>query len=162
MTLNCSHHLGLQVSTFSEDQNTSCALFVLETRCPCSVSDFFWTKNRSVSRYKLVDNFTGEDFSAEDALQIGFVSRISKSESQLFEEANQIISKIIANSPVAVSVTKSSLNYSRDHTVREGLDHVALTNSAALMSDDLVKSFMMTSGAGEAAEFAPLQPHSRL
>ena len=106
--------------------------------------------------------FTGEDFSAEDALKIGFVSRISKSESHLFEEANHIISKIIANSPVAVTVTKSSLNYSRDHTVREGLDHVALTNSAALMSDDLVKSFMMTSGAGGAAEFAPLQPHSRL
>lgn len=106
--------------------------------------------------------FTGEDFSSEDALNIGFVSRISKSESELFKEANQIISKIIANSPVAVTVTKSSLNYSRDHTVREGLDHVALTNSAALMSEDLVKSFMMTSGGRGAAEFAPLQPHSRL
>ncbi len=106
--------------------------------------------------------FTGEDFGCEEALRLGFVSRVSNSESELMEEANRIISKIIQNSPVAVSVTKSSLNYSRDHTVQEGLDHIALTNSAALMSDDLVKSFMMTSGAGEAAEFAPLQPHSRL
>ena len=105
--------------------------------------------------------FTGEDFSAQDALKIGFVSRISSDESELFDEANQIISKIVANSPVAVTVTKSSLNYSRDHTVKEGLDHVALTNSSALMSDDLVKSFMITSGVGT-AEFAPLQPHSRL
>lgn len=106
--------------------------------------------------------FTGEDFGCDEALKLGFVSRVSSSESDLIEEANQIISKIIQNSPVAVSVTKSSLNYSLDHTVQEGLDHVALTNSAALMSDDLVKSFMMTSGAGEAGEFAPLQPHSRL
>ena len=107
--------------------------------------------------------FTGDDFSSEDSLKIGFVSRISNSDSQLFEEAKVVISKIIANSPVAVAVTKSSLNYSRDHTVREGLDHVALMNSSALMSDDLVKSFMMTSSrSGEAAEFAPLQPHSRL
>jgi len=105
---------------------------------------------------------TKDDFTSEDALKIGFVSRISNSESQLFDEVNQIISKIIVNSPVAVTVTKSSLNYSRDHTVREGLDHVAVMNSSALMSDDLVKSFMMTSRAGEAAEFAPLQPHSRL
>jgi len=106
--------------------------------------------------------YTGNDFSSEDALKLGFVSRISNSESQLFDEVNQVISKIIANSPVAVTVTKSSLNYSRDHTVREGLDHVALMNSSALMSDDLVKSFMMTNRAGEAAKFAPLQPHSRL
>ena len=106
--------------------------------------------------------FTGEDFSADDALKIGFVSRISSSENQLIEEANKIISKIVANSPVAVSVTKASLNYSRDHTVREGLDHIATMNSSALMSEDLVKSFMISSGAGESAEFAPLRQHSRL
>lgn len=106
--------------------------------------------------------FTGEDFSADDALKIGFVSRISSSENQLIEEANEIISKIVANSPVAVSVTKASLNYSRDHTVREGLDHIATMNSSALMSEDLVKSFMISSGAGDSAEFAPLRQHSRL
>lgn len=54
-----------------------------------------------------------------------------------------------------------SLNYSRDHTVSEGLEHVALHNSTALMSDDMIKSFMITGGAGDVI-FAPLQSHSRL
>lgn len=106
--------------------------------------------------------YTGADFSSEDALKIGFVSRISYSSNQLFEDVNKIITKIIANSPVAVTVTKSALNYSRDHTIREGLDHVAILNSSALMSDDLVKSFIKSSEAGEVAQFAPLRPHSRL
>lgn len=37
-----------------------------------------------------------------------------------FDIANQIASK----SPVAVQGTKLSLNYSRDHTVEEGLNHI--------------------------------------
>jgi delta(3,5)-delta(2,4)-dienoyl-CoA isomerase len=52
------------------------------------------------------------------------------------------ICKLIAsNSPVAVAVTKSSLNYSRDHSVQEGLEHIASANSMALLMDNLVVSF---------------------
>ena len=53
-----------------------------------------------------------------------------------------------------MTVTKASLNYSRDHTVAEGLGHIALQNSSSLMSEDLVKSFMMSGGAA-AIQFAP-------
>ena len=63
---------------------------------------------------------------------------------------------------MAVEVTKASLNYSRDHTVAEGLEHIALQNSSALMSEDLVKSFMMSSGSAADVQFAPMQAQSRL
>lgn len=102
-----------------------------------------------------------DDFNAEDALGIGFVSRISKTNNDLLNAANDICKRISRNSPVAATVTKASLNYSRDHTVAEGLEHVALHNSTALMSEDLVKSFMISGGAAE-AQFAPLHAHSRL
>ena len=102
-----------------------------------------------------------EDFNSRDALQIGFVSRISKTNDDLIDIANDICRTISRNSPVATSITKMSLNYSRDHTVAEGLEHVALHNSTALMSDDLIKSFMITGGTGD-VNFAPLQSHSRL
>jgi len=39
---------------------------------------------------------------------------------------------IASKSPVAVSATKMSLNYSRDHSVQAGLDHIATINSAML------------------------------
>ena len=103
-----------------------------------------------------------DDFNAEDALKIGFVSRISKTNDDLMNTANEICQRISRNSPVAVTVTKASLNYSRDHSVSEGLEHVALHNSTALMSEDLVKSFMMTSGGNADVQFAPMHSHSRL
>lgn len=100
-------------------------------------------------------------FNARDALQIGFVSRVSKSNDNLIDIANEICHKISRNSPVASSITKMSLNYSRDHTVAEGLEHIALHNSTALTSEDLMKSFMITGGADD-VNFAPLQAHSYL
>jgi hypothetical protein len=62
---------------------------------------------------------------------------------------------------VAVAVTKASLNYSRDHSVQEGLEHIALQNSSALMSEDLMKAFLRRGGDLE-AQFAPLAAYSRL
>ena len=102
-----------------------------------------------------------DDFTAEDAFKIGFVSRVSKSSDGLMGVANDVCRRITRNSPVAVAVTKSSLNYSRDHSVDEGLSHIALQNSSALMSEDLAKSFMMAGGQPD-AQFAPIPSHSRL
>ena len=53
------------------------------------------------------------------------------------KEAIKMATFIASKSPVAVVATKSSLNYSRDHSVQAGLDHVALLNSAMLQTDDL-------------------------
>lgn len=97
---------------------------------------------------------------ADEAERIGFVSRVSKRDDNLFDTTNDIVSKIIRNSPLAVSVTKSSLNYSRDNSVADGLNHIALQNSVALMTDDLVKSFM--AGSGDSVDFNPLLQNSRL
>ena len=38
--------------------------------------------------------------------------------------ALDVAEQIANKSPVAVQGTKISLNYSRDHTVQEGLDHI--------------------------------------
>ena len=102
-----------------------------------------------------------EDFYAQEALQMGFVSRVSETDDDIIGAASEICRKIIQNSPIAVAVTKSSLNYSRDHTVRDGLEHIALQNSSALMSEDFRKSFIMIGGATD-VQFSPLKSHSRL
>jgi len=78
--------------------------------------------------------FTGEVFSAQEALRIGFVSRISD---RLMLDALKLAKIIAANSPVAVVGTKRSLVYSRDHSVADGLEHVAAHNTSALMTDDI-------------------------
>jgi len=107
--------------------------------------------------------YTGENFDSIEAARLGFVSRVSPSDQGLIDVAMDICQRIANNSPVAVQGTKLSINYSRDHTVKEGLEHIASHNAAALMTNDLLDSFMASSsGNGETAEFQLMLPHSKL
>lgn len=54
-----------------------------------------------------------------------------------------------------------SLTFSRDHTVMEGLDHIASHNAMALMTDDMAASFGSVA-RGEEATFHDLPKFSRL
>ena len=99
---------------------------------------------------------TGEDFDAQEAWRIGFVSRLSE---RVWEDAVEVACRVAALSPVAVVGTKASLNYSRDHSVLEGLQHVAMHNALALMTRDL------GIGGGDTTRpdvFEDMAPHARL
>jgi enoyl-CoA hydratase/carnithine racemase len=105
--------------------------------------------------------YTGEDFDGIEAERIGLVSKLSKSQDDLIAVGLEICKNIVRNGPVAVQGTKVSLNFSRDHSVREGLEHVAMYNSAALMTSDLSASFI-ASTSGTTPEFSNMLPHARL
>jgi enoyl-CoA hydratase/carnithine racemase len=102
---------------------------------------------------------TGEDFDAMEAARLGFVSRICP---DLMGAAMNVCERIARNSPVAVHGTKYSLNYSRDHSVKEGLDHIASYNAAALMTNDLMASAAALSNQSTSGLFDPMLPYSRL
>lgn len=80
---------------------------------------------------------TGRDFGADEAMQRGLVQEVLDNPADLVKRASQLAQEIAANSPLAVMATKASLNYSRDHSVTEGLDHVRLMNQAFLQAPDL-------------------------
>lgn len=104
---------------------------------------------------------TGDDFGSTVALKMGLVSAVATNQQDLMQMALSMCKRIASNSPVAVVGTKLSLNYSRDHTVQEGLDHIATHNAMALMSDDLMASFAASASKSEAT-FENLLPHSKL
>ena len=56
--------------------------------------------------------------------------------------AEELAEEIASKSPVAIFGTKVHLNYSRDHTVAESLNYIAVWNSAMLQTDDVARSFM--------------------
>lgn len=101
---------------------------------------------------------TGESFDDQEALRIGFVSRVTH---DLWSDAAALCTSISSNSPVAVAGTKRSLVYSRDHTVQEGLDHIASHNAMALMTKDLAASFVAAASRTQPI-FEDLPPFSRL
>eukprot|EP00058_Branchiostoma_floridae_P019058 XP_002604547.1 hypothetical protein BRAFLDRAFT_58778 [Branchiostoma floridae] len=84
--------------------------------------------------------FTSRRFEAEEAKQMGLVSGIYPDRAAVLEAALDLASTIASKSPIAVQGTKVSMVYSRDHSVQEGLDHVALWNSTMLQSEDVVEA----------------------
>ncbi|KAK5632224.1 hypothetical protein RRF57_007938 [Xylaria bambusicola] len=58
-------------------------------------------------------------FGAEEALAVGFVSRVLESKAKAIESATEMAALIASKSPVAVQGTKNILNHSRDNSVAE-------------------------------------------
>lgn len=82
--------------------------------------------------------FTARPFKAEEAVKMGFVSRVVQGGHDGVVDAALALARIIGSkSPVAVLGTKHLLNYSRDHTVAEGLAYTAIWNAAMVQTDDM-------------------------
>ena len=84
--------------------------------------------------------YTGRVFGHDEAKQRGYVSRTFETKEMMFEEAEKLAGLIAQKSPVAVNTTKKSIVYSRDHTVQQGLDHIAILNGAMLQTEDTMKA----------------------
>jgi enoyl-CoA hydratase len=84
---------------------------------------------------------TGRYFTAEEALEMGFITHLCDDRHFLHEEARKVALEIAGCSPLAVQGAKEVINYSRDHGIRAGLEYVAQKNAAALLSEDLMEAF---------------------
>ncbi len=86
--------------------------------------------------------FTGRRVDAAEALQIGLVNKVYDSREALQAGVREMAALIAAKSPLSIRGTKEMLNYSRDHSVADGLNYIATWNSAMLMSGDLMTAMM--------------------
>ncbi|HDM09560.1 MAG TPA: crotonase/enoyl-CoA hydratase family protein [Desulfobacteraceae bacterium] len=84
---------------------------------------------------------TGRDFTAEEALAMGLVTRVTPDRDALYSEAEKLARDIASCSPLAVQGVKEVILYSRDNGVYPGLRYVAQKNAAILQSKDLVEAF---------------------
>eukprot|EP01098_Paradermamoeba_levis_P016644 TRINITY_DN9085_c0_g1_i1.p1 TRINITY_DN9085_c0_g1~~TRINITY_DN9085_c0_g1_i1.p1 ORF type:complete len:284 (-),score=84.79 TRINITY_DN9085_c0_g1_i1:113-931(-) len=84
--------------------------------------------------------FTGERIDSKAALNCGLVTRVYPNQEELLKAARVVAGQIAENSPLVVQGTKKVLNYSDEHSIADGLEYVALWNSAFLKSDDLVEA----------------------
>jgi enoyl-CoA hydratase len=81
--------------------------------------------------------YTGRNVGAEEAQRIGLVNRTFADQPALLDGVFAIAREIAAKSPIAIAGTKEMITYMRDHTIADGLEHVAIWNSAMLQSADL-------------------------
>lgn len=97
--------------------------------------------------------YTAERLPAAKAREIGLVNEVYATPEAMLAAVMEIAGRIAAHSPLAVSGCKRMLNYARDHSTADALEHVALWNAAMLRAGDLQESF-----AARAEKRAPAYP----
>ncbi|KGO73700.1 Crotonase, core [Penicillium italicum] len=98
------------------------------SRLPKVVGNYGWVKEVAL---------TAREFGAEEALRVGFVNAVYDNRDATIAAAFKLASQIASKSPVAVQGTKEILNFSRDHSVQDGLRYTSVWNGAALQTQDV-------------------------
>lgn len=81
--------------------------------------------------------YTGRRLKAERALAAGLVNAVYPDQEQMLEAVMETAAEIAAKSPLAVHGTKVMLNYTRDHSVDDALEYVALWQAGMFHTRDL-------------------------
>jgi enoyl-CoA hydratase/carnithine racemase len=83
--------------------------------------------------------FTGKDFSAQRAREIGLVNDVHD---DVHQAALDLAEEIAANSPLAVQGAKAVLKAGENRSIEEALDYMAVWNAAFLQSNDLQEAML--------------------
>uniref|UniRef100_A0A0A9Y7G8 Delta(3,5)-Delta(2,4)-dienoyl-CoA isomerase, mitochondrial n=2 Tax=Lygus hesperus TaxID=30085 RepID=A0A0A9Y7G8_LYGHE len=100
--------------------------------------------------------FTARKLDAMEAKECGLVNRLYTNKENMVKEALDVAEEIASKSPVAVQGTKRSLVYSRDHSVQEGLNHIAMWNQTMIQSEDFMNASVAQATKGSVPVFAKL------
>ena len=86
--------------------------------------------------------YTGRRMPADEALEAGLVNKVYESHEEMISGLKEMAAVIASKSPLAVYGTKAILNFSRDHTIAEGLEYNALWSGAMLPQEDMAEAMM--------------------
>jgi enoyl-CoA hydratase len=84
--------------------------------------------------------YTGRNVFGDEANTIGLVNECFESKEDLTKGVDKIAKTIARKSPLSIRGIKEVLRYSREHSVKDSLNHVADWNSIALQSNDLTEA----------------------
>jgi len=85
--------------------------------------------------------FTGRKVFGREAEAKGMVNHCYENKEAMMEKVTEIARLIASKSPLSIRGTKEMLQYTRDHSVEEGLNYMAIWNASMLLSNDLLEAF---------------------
>ncbi len=86
--------------------------------------------------------YTGRKITAPEAAACGLVNQVFESDELMEAGVLEIAGQIAGKSPLSIRGTKEMLNYTRDHSVADGLAAIATWNAAMLVSQDIQTAMM--------------------
>ena len=84
--------------------------------------------------------YTGRRMPADEAKAVGLVNQVFPDQATMLEEVMKIAREIAGKAPLAVSGCKRMINYSRDHTTRDGLDYIGIWNAGMLQPEEMLEA----------------------
>jgi enoyl-CoA hydratase len=85
--------------------------------------------------------YTGRRMSAQRAYELGFVNAVYDDQATMLDAVHDTAREIAAKSPLAVWGSKEMINYARDHSVADGLDHIATWQAGMFQPTDMIEAF---------------------
>lgn len=85
--------------------------------------------------------YRGNRMPAQRALEVGLVNQVFDTHDELVAGVLDIATEIASKSPLAIWGTKEVLNYARDHSVADSLEHMATWQSGMFHPGDMIETF---------------------
>ncbi len=101
--------------------------------------------------------YTGRRLTAQRAREIGLVNEVFDSHEAVVDHALATAREIAGKAPLAVTGSKVMINYARDHTIKDGLDYIAVWQTAMFSGPHMAEAFQAKAQKRE-AEFQNLAP----
>jgi enoyl-CoA hydratase len=101
--------------------------------------------------------YTGRRMSASRAAEVGLVNEVFADHEALVAGVMDIATEIATKSPLAIWGTKQTMNFSRDHTIADGLEYIATWQTGMFQPGDMMEAFA-AKAEGRDPEFPDLLP----
>lgn len=103
--------------------------------------------------------YTGRRIPAAKALAIGLVNEVYPDHASMLAAVMATAREIASKAPLAVAGSKLMINYARDHTIRDGLDQIAMWQAGMHSRAAMAEAFKANSEKrpGSFPDLAPLR-----
>lgn len=101
--------------------------------------------------------YTGRRMPAEEAKSAGLFNAVYKDQEALLGAVMEMASEIARKAPLAIMGCKRMMNYSRDHSVEDSLDYIAIWNASMLQRQEIFEA-MKANAEKRPGEFVDLPP----
>jgi enoyl-CoA hydratase len=103
--------------------------------------------------------YTGRRMPALKAREIGWVNEVFDTHEAMLDHALATAREIASKAPLAVTGSKVMINYARDHTIRDGLDYIAVWQTGMFSGAHMGEAFKARAEKRDAVfpDLAPLR-----
>lgn len=101
--------------------------------------------------------YTGRRMLAEEAQKVGLFNQVFEDHTAMMAGVMSVAQEIASKAPLAVMGCKRMMNYSRDHTVSDSLDYIAIWNAGMLQREEISEA-MTANAEKRPGNFVDLPP----